>query len=398
MAENVEPPVRLPGMGDAAKPASLGARRRSMVVNRDIQKAVFTRWVNNRLGADGSGEAVVEDLYGELRDGVVLCALLKALGMDPFSRGGPDRRRGEVYHMGNLSMAFKAIDKAGVKVVNIGVRDVYDGKPDLILALVWGLVCATAARGLAARLKRDVDGAARVVRRALLDWAQELVEGFDDLPRPGQDKRAKFQTSKPDISAVFHSPRLATTDALGDGRVFLAILHACDPRRHAYDPTGDGPRDCATAFDRASDAYGVPRLLAPGDVADGNACLTYVSALQPAVDAAHAAVLRELVDADAPEEVSAPEVARRGRARSRTATRPRSTPRAWTLVAAETLKKEHAEALAEALRSKDAAHAAATQALEARAAREQERALAAAAKATADAAAATAAPTKRSTI
>ena len=109
MAENVEPPVRLPGMGDAAKPASFGARRRSMVVNRDIQKAVFTRWVNNRLGADGSGEAV-EDLYGELRDGVVLCALLKALGMDPFSRGGPDRRSGEVYHMGNLSMAFKAID------------------------------------------------------------------------------------------------------------------------------------------------------------------------------------------------------------------------------------------------------------------------------------------------
>lgn len=282
MAENVEPPVRLPGMGDAAKPASFGARRRSMVVNRDIQKAVFTRWVNNRLGADGSGEAV-EDLYGELRDGVVLCALLKALGMDPFSRGGPDRRSGEVYHMGNLSMAFKAIDKAGVKVVNIGVRDVYNAKPDLILALVWGLVCATAARGLSARLKREVDGAARVVRRALLDWAQELVEGFDDLPR------------------------LATTDALGDGRVFLAILHACDPRRHAYDPTGDGPRDCATAFDRASDAYGVPRLLAPGDVADGNACLTYVSALQPAVDAAHAAVLRELVDAEAPEEESAPE-------------------------------------------------------------------------------------------
>ena len=63
MAENVEPPVRLPGMGDAAKPASL------------------------------------------------LCALLKALGMDPFSRGGPDRRSGEVYHMGNLSMALNAIDR-----------------------------------------------------------------------------------------------------------------------------------------------------------------------------------------------------------------------------------------------------------------------------------------------
>ena len=86
MAENVEPPVRLPGMGDAAKPASFGARRRSMVVNRDIQKAVFTRWVNNRLGAAGAADAVVEDLYGELRDGVVLCALLKALGIRPRTR------------------------------------------------------------------------------------------------------------------------------------------------------------------------------------------------------------------------------------------------------------------------------------------------------------------------
>ena len=86
MAENVEPPVRLPGMGDAAKPASFGARRRSMVANRDIPKAVFTRWVNNRLGAAGAADAVVEDLYGELRDGVVLCALLKALGIRPRTR------------------------------------------------------------------------------------------------------------------------------------------------------------------------------------------------------------------------------------------------------------------------------------------------------------------------
>ena len=43
MAENVEPPVRLPGMGDAAKPASFGARRRSMVVKEHTEAAEADR-------------------------------------------------------------------------------------------------------------------------------------------------------------------------------------------------------------------------------------------------------------------------------------------------------------------------------------------------------------------
>lgn len=37
-----------------------------------------------------------------------------------------------------------------------------------------------------------------------------------------------------------------------DGRLFLAVLHATDPSRFAYDPTGNDSADLSTAFECAT--------------------------------------------------------------------------------------------------------------------------------------------------
>lgn len=48
--------------------------------------------------------------------------------------------RGKIQEIGNLNVVFTALQKEGVKLVNIGPEDIWDGNQNLILGFLWTLI------------------------------------------------------------------------------------------------------------------------------------------------------------------------------------------------------------------------------------------------------------------
>ena len=119
------------------------------------QRAVFTRWINQRLARRGG--PVVEDLYVDLRDGFALVALLDELG----GEGGADAPRGaspakrrlssgglRIQHIANVSVAFKQLEARAVRTTGIGPPDIVDGNVTLVLGLVYSIIAWSTTRAI----------------------------------------------------------------------------------------------------------------------------------------------------------------------------------------------------------------------------------------------------------
>jgi hypothetical protein len=48
--------------------------------------------------------------------------------------------RGKIQEIGNLNVVFNKLAKEGVKLVNIGPEDIWDGNPNLLLGFFWTLI------------------------------------------------------------------------------------------------------------------------------------------------------------------------------------------------------------------------------------------------------------------
>ena len=70
----------------------------------EVQKRTFTKWVNSHLYKKG---LKVDDLYGDLKDGTRLLALLEVISGDRLPR--PDKGKGRFVMAGNVSKAIAYI-------------------------------------------------------------------------------------------------------------------------------------------------------------------------------------------------------------------------------------------------------------------------------------------------
>jgi hypothetical protein len=111
-----------------------------------IQKTTFTNWINEQLKAEV--ERVV-DLRQDLTSGVVLVKLVNALqqkqnggagGKVPVTRKFYKSPQNQHQCLENITFALNAIVEDGVKMVNIGNSDLYNGNLKLMLGLIWHLI------------------------------------------------------------------------------------------------------------------------------------------------------------------------------------------------------------------------------------------------------------------
>ncbi|XP_013147306.1 PREDICTED: utrophin-like isoform X1 [Papilio polytes] len=94
----------------------------------DVQKKTFAKWINSQLVKNN--KPPVQDLVQELRDGEVLLALLEILTAQRYRR---ERGRMRVHQLNNANAALRALEAAGVRLVNISGADIVDGNAKLIL-------------------------------------------------------------------------------------------------------------------------------------------------------------------------------------------------------------------------------------------------------------------------
>ncbi|KAJ8601556.1 hypothetical protein CTAYLR_005242 [Chrysophaeum taylorii] len=241
---------------------------------------MYVRWINSRLRErrEAGMVALVEDLATDLRTGVVLYHLLEALSGQSLRTRLNVRGTMKIHHISNLNVYFAALRNAGVKTVNVGPNDIYDGNVTCILGLMWTNICFFALRESKIALpvaggKRDSPnrsnsaGASRddvlaqlpimsgdavaeppesddeddlvTLKRSLLYWADELTVGAEEVRPLPRDLRSAFR----------------------DGRVLAAMLKQLDPRAPDYDPTASPAENMRRCFEHAETVFDVPLLV-----------------------------------------------------------------------------------------------------------------------------------------
>uniref|UniRef100_A0A8C6TXC8 Calponin-homology (CH) domain-containing protein n=1 Tax=Neogobius melanostomus TaxID=47308 RepID=A0A8C6TXC8_9GOBI len=134
---------------------------RLVLLQEQIQKRTFTNWVNAQLAKVRRPPCRIVDLFEDFRDGSRLLDLLEVMSGQRISR---ERGRGLFQHRSNIEKCLAFLKKKSVslwlsnmnglhvfisnalrfpvqiKLVNINIPDIIDGKPSIILGLIWTII------------------------------------------------------------------------------------------------------------------------------------------------------------------------------------------------------------------------------------------------------------------
>ncbi|KAM7172376.1 nesprin-1 isoform 3-T4 [Macrochelys suwanniensis] len=249
-----------------------------------VQKRTFTKWINTHL-AKRNPPLVVNDLFEDIKDGVMLLALLEVLSGQklPCEQG---RHLKRIHWVANIGSALKFLEGRRIKLVNINSTDIADGRPSIVLGLMWTIILyfqieeltsnlpqlqslssstssvdsvvssETASPPTKRKVVTKVQGSAK---KALLKWVQYTAA-----------KQAGIEVK--DFGRSWRS-----------GAAFHSVIHAIRPELVDMEKVkGRSNRENLNeAFTIAETELGIPRLLDPEDVdvdkPDEKSIMTYVA-------------------------------------------------------------------------------------------------------------------------
>uniref|UniRef100_A0A8C9EF62 Spectrin repeat containing nuclear envelope protein 1 n=1 Tax=Phocoena sinus TaxID=42100 RepID=A0A8C9EF62_PHOSS len=256
-----------------------------------VQKRTFTKWINSHL-AKRKPPMVVDDLFEDMKDGVKLLALLEVLSGQklPCEQG---RRMKRIHAVANIGTALKFLEGrksmyrgSPIKLVNINSTDIADGRPSIVLGLMWTIILYFQIEELTSNLPQlqplssstsSVDSvvssettsppskrkvATKIqgnAKKALLKWVQYTVA-----------KQSGIEVK--DFGRSWRS-----------GVAFHSVIHAIQPELVDLEKVkGRSNREnLEEAFTIAETELGIPRLLDPEDVdvdkPDEKSIMTYVA-------------------------------------------------------------------------------------------------------------------------
>ncbi|XP_061157984.1 nesprin-2 isoform X10 [Syngnathus typhle] len=263
------------------------------VEQEQIQKRTFTNWVNAQLAKRRPPCSVV-DLFNDFRDGSKLLDLLEVMSDQRIIR---ERGRGTFQHRSNIEKGLSLLRSKSIKLVNINIPDIIDGKPCIILGLVWTIILQYHIEELASGLC-FTSHQSSMESLASLDsgsWRSVGSAGgaTGSMLRQGSPLHARFRLSAKKTLMLWvreqcHKAGCSANvkDFKGSWRsgvLFLAILSAL--RHHLVDLSEVAGRsnreNLDEAFRVAEQELGIPRLLEPVDVdvqePDEKSIMTYVT-------------------------------------------------------------------------------------------------------------------------
>ncbi|CAH2053923.1 unnamed protein product, partial [Iphiclides podalirius] len=203
----------------------------------DVQKKTFAKWINSQLVKNN--KPLVQDLFQDLRDGEVLLSLLEILTAQQYRR---ERGQMRVHQLNNVNAALRALEAAGLRLVNISGADIVDGNPKLILGLVWSIILHWQVHYHLKDLTSDTQQSN--LEKTLLAWCRTHTQNY-----AGVNIR-NFTTS------------------WADGLAFNALLHRWRPQLFDYAAVLRATPHARLdhAFALAHDHLAIARLLDPEDV------------------------------------------------------------------------------------------------------------------------------------
>ncbi|KAK4475362.1 hypothetical protein MN116_002425, partial [Schistosoma mekongi] len=200
-----------------------------------VQKKTFTNWLNTYL-TNADPPFKVQDLFEDIKNGILLIRILEVLSGEKL-----------------------------VKLVNVNPTDIADGKPAIVLGLIWVIILYFQIEEQEELLLKILDlppGSLKTrgsAKRALQAWVQEIFAG-------------KYDVKVRDFGPSWR-----------DGIAFNAMVHNIDSSLVEMEKvkTRTAKENLEHAFSQAEKHLGIPRLLDPEDVdvdrPDEKSIVTYVA-------------------------------------------------------------------------------------------------------------------------
>ncbi|NXO01505.1 SYNE2 protein, partial [Rhinopomastus cyanomelas] len=247
------------------------------------QKKTFTSWINSILAKHTPPYAIL-DLYTDIQKGHLLLDLLEVLSGQHLPR---EKGFNTFQCRSNIENALTFLKSRSLKLINIHVTDIIEGKPSIVLGLIWTIIFHFHIEELAGTL-------ACTYNKLSLDCSSAV----DSSPKASRsaNKSAKIK-ERWKISATkalllwakeqcsLHSS-INVTDFKSSWRTglpFLAIIQTLQPGLVDLEKakSRSNKENLKEAFIIAEQELNIPRLLEPEDVdimnPDEKSIMTYVA-------------------------------------------------------------------------------------------------------------------------
>ncbi|XP_062851798.1 nesprin-2 [Trichomycterus rosablanca] len=254
-----------------------------------IQKRTFTNWVNAQL-SKRKPPVTVLNLFNDFRDGSKLLDLLEVMCNQRMNR---EKGKGTFQHRANIEKALAFLRGKSIKLVNINVPDIMDGKPSIILGLIWTIIMHFHIEELASTLSFSSRQSSLESLTSLDTRSTSSSARSSPVPPRGSPLHTRFRISAKKALLLWvreQCHKAGCTLNVKDfkaswrsGVVFLAILCALRPDvvNLPKAKIRSNRQNLEEAFHIAERELNIPRLLDPADVdvrdPDEKSIMTYVA-------------------------------------------------------------------------------------------------------------------------
>uniref|UniRef100_A0A3Q3K894 Calponin-homology (CH) domain-containing protein n=1 Tax=Monopterus albus TaxID=43700 RepID=A0A3Q3K894_MONAL len=259
-------------------------QRESQNEQEAVQKRTFTKWINSHL-AKHKPPLEVNDLFEDIKDGVKLLALLEVLSGQrlPCEQG---RQLKRIHWVSNIGAALKFLEGRKIKLVNIHATDIADGRPSIVLGLIWTVILYFQIEELTSNLpalqalsnsNSSVESIANS-ETGSPPMKRKVVNKFQ-----GNAKKALLRWVQCTAAKQYGIEVKDFGPSWRDGVAFQSVVHAIRPDLVDMEAVRrrSNRENLEEAFALAENELGIPRLLDPEDVdvdkPDEKSIMTYVA-------------------------------------------------------------------------------------------------------------------------
>ncbi|XP_071413447.1 nesprin-2 isoform X2 [Pithys albifrons albifrons] len=256
----------------------------SLQVQREFtQKKTFTSWINSIL-AKHTPPSVISDLYTDIQQGHLLLDLLEVLSGQHLPR---EKGFNTFQCRSNIENALTFLKSRSLKLINIHVADIIEGKPSIVLGLIWTII-----------FHFHIEELARTLACTYNQPSLDCSSAVDSSPKTSRSakksakikERWKMSATKALLlwakeQCSLHSSVNVTDfkSSWRSGLAFLAIIQTLRPGLVDLEKAKarSNKENLKEAFRIAELELNIPRLLEPEDVdimnPDEKSIMTYVA-------------------------------------------------------------------------------------------------------------------------
>ncbi|XP_067337447.1 nesprin-1 isoform X16 [Channa argus] len=257
-----------------------------------VQKRTFTKWINSHL-AKCVPPLVVTDLFEDIKDGVMLLALLEVLSGQklPCEQGTKLKR---IHWVANIGTALNFLEGrksayrgSPIKLVNINATDIVDGRPSIVLGLIWTIILYFQIEELTSTLSAlqtlSSSTSSMDSSTSSTETTSPPVKRKPLPPMQGGARKALLRWVQQRATKHLGLEVKDFGSSWRSGLAFFAVIHALRPNLIDMESVWGRPNreNLQEAFLLAETELGVPQLLDPEDVdvdkPDEKSIMTYVA-------------------------------------------------------------------------------------------------------------------------